>query len=54
VIGEKRGSDGLNRVFMAGDREKNDPLLIQRKGVGKRMKAVGLNFHQNRGAIAVP
>jgi hypothetical protein len=45
VIDQKRGSDGLHRVLMAGDGEKNDPLLIQRKGVGERVKSVGLNPH---------
>jgi hypothetical protein len=43
VIGEKRGSDCLHRVFMASDGEKNDPLFIQREGVSDRVKSVGLN-----------
>jgi hypothetical protein len=47
VIGKKRGSDGLHRVFMAGDGEKNDPLSIQRKGVGERVKSFGLNGCQS-------
>jgi hypothetical protein len=54
VIGKKRGSDGLDRVFMAGDREKNDPLFIKRKGVGERVKPVCLNGYRSTGAIAVP
>ena len=31
VIGKKRGSDGLHRVFVAGDREKDDPLSIEER-----------------------
>ena len=46
VIGKKRGSDGLHRVFMAGHREKNDPLSIQCIGVGERVKSVGFNRDQ--------
>src|SRR5438093_1149366 len=54
VIGKKRGSDGLHGVFMAGDREKNDPLFIQCKGVGERVKSFGLNGYQNTRSIVVP
>jgi hypothetical protein len=43
MIGQKRGSDGLYGVFMAGDGEKNDPLFIQREGVSERVKSGGLN-----------
>ena len=47
VIGKKPGSDGLHRVFMAGDREKDDPLSVQCKGVGERVKSVGLDGDQS-------
>src|SRR6266542_2072038 len=39
VIGKKRGSDGLRSIFMAGDREKNDPLSVQRIGVSECVKS---------------
>jgi hypothetical protein len=42
VVGQKRSFDGFNRILMAGDREKNGPLFIEREGVGKRVKPVGL------------
>ena len=47
VIGQKPGSDGLHRVLMAGDREKHDPLSVQCKGVGERMKSVGLDGYES-------
>ena len=54
VIGQKRGSNGLHRVFVAGDREKDDPLSIQCKGVSESVKAFGFNGYQNTRSIVVP
>jgi hypothetical protein len=54
VIGKKRGSDRLHRVFMAGDREKNDPLSVQCIGVSEYVKTFGLNGYQNTGSIVAP
>ena len=47
VIGKKRGSDGLHRVFMAGDREKDDPLSVQCIGVSISVKPFGLNGYES-------
>ena len=33
VVGKKAGSYRLDRIFMAADREKDDPLAIQREGI---------------------
>jgi hypothetical protein len=33
VVGKKAGSDRFDRIYMAGDREKDDPLAIEREGV---------------------
>ena len=54
VIGKKCGSDGLHRVFMAGDREKDDPLSVQCKGVSECVKSFGLNGYQSTRSIVVP
>ena len=54
VIGKKRGSDGLHGVFMAGDREKDDPLSVQCKGVGESVKSFGLNGYQSGRTVVVP
>jgi len=54
VIGKNRGFDGLHRVFMAGDREKDHPLSIHCIGVGECVKSFGLNGYQNTRSIVVP
>jgi len=47
VIGKKRGSNRLHGVFVAGDREKDDPLSIQRKGVYVGVKSLRFNRDQS-------
>src|SRR5215468_4324459 len=54
VIGKKRRADCLNRVFVSGDREKNDPLGVQCIGVSESVKSFGLDRYQNTGSIMVP
>ena len=47
VIGKKRGSDGLYGIFVAGDREKDDPLSIHCKGIGVSVKPLRFNRDQS-------
>ncbi len=47
VIGKKRGSDGLHRVFMAGNRQKDDPLSVHCKGIGVSVKPLRFNRDQS-------
>src|SRR5262249_48747993 len=54
VIGKKRRADGLNRVFVPGDRKKNDPLCVQCIGVSESVKSFGLDRYQNTRSIVVP